>query len=565
MGTGPHARRAAALVADSRRYDEFVVAYDDDLEFYSKLRNAAQEVLSFEEYVDLRRVFLERGPTTAVRDRIEDRVDRSIKNMILGRSPRGRAYAARTLDDAADRLAGFERLPVETPSLSAVVRTTVEHLYDDTDGPAVRREVLDRLLESTPADRPAAVRFVVHAALVETLHALSDEETVDRAVKTYRSVLPDPMPEDDRSASTLVADARGRRFEDDRKERALAAALCRGGSTHVAFEYLYVVAHEVVEGFRHGGDPRRADVLVARRSLDLLGERPNATDDPEATVEAYSHVARAIEHGSGRWLSDRASWPDPDWETVVNAYARAAAAIREVDPGRFVKYLSKAFRHAAHDVEDWQHRRGVHRGARDVFAAVDADDRLAETVEGTVLNHRCREREAAAHVHFENGAYEEAARAAGDAQRLAERVPQESVHLDGVELIEVLATARAAEERGEYERARHRYASHADRSERAARREALAGVKEALVHEDYRVAMARASEAFADTSLVVAATGAAAGVVPDADGPLSLRSDLVGVTDQTEAALTAAVRVHAADGAGGDELRKVVEGLFLRL
>jgi hypothetical protein len=112
------AEQAAALVTNPNLYDSLVDEYDTELEFYSTLRNDAQKSLeTFEEYVRLRSVFLNRGPTEAIRSRIEDRLDRSLKNMVLNKSPRGRAYAVDTLTELEGRRQTFMRLNVEVPRL----------------------------------------------------------------------------------------------------------------------------------------------------------------------------------------------------------------------------------------------------------------------------------------------------------------------------------------------------------------------------------------------------------------------------------------------------------------
>lgn len=116
------AEQATALVAEPGLYESFAADYSDDISFYSALRGSAQESLSFEEYVELRRVFLDRGPTEAVRERLEERLERSLKNMVLGTSPRGRAYAAPTLAQLDRRRRAFESLDITVPSLVSAVR-----------------------------------------------------------------------------------------------------------------------------------------------------------------------------------------------------------------------------------------------------------------------------------------------------------------------------------------------------------------------------------------------------------------------------------------------------------
>lgn len=572
MTDEPHAVRAAELVADPDRYEEFAQAYADEVTFYSELRNSAQKELeTFAEYLELRRVFLERGPTAEIRDRLEDRLDRSFKNMILGTSPRGRAYSIQTLREANDRLDQFAALGVERPSLLSVVKTTLEHLFDDTEADAARcYDILDGLLTETPEGSDRAIEYVARARLGEELRlAEAPVQHVTSALSAYCDVVDDPAPDDDRPVGELVAAARDRPFVDERKERLYAAALHHDPPVRVPFDYLYVVAHEAVESYRHSGDdPRRADLLLAQRHLDVLAAiAVPGWDDRRATyARSYRHVAQAIQLGGGQWLSDRAAAPSPEWTVVSRRYGLAAEALRGVDDVRAVKYLSKAFRHGAHATETWETRRRIHRTAQQTVRAMEfADsDAVVEAVDGTLQVHRCREAEASAHVTLADGAYEDAVDAAREADRLAGTVPQQSLRLDGIEFIREFCAGRVAEQAGDYESARQRYAVVMDESDVATHRHGLVRVKRALDDGNHAEALSVAETQFEPDSLVLAATRAAAGIVPGDVESVEITVDLRHAAVDPEA-LRALLRVYSADGVGGAALSDRIAEQLLAL
>lgn len=571
MTDDPHADRAVALVSDPERYDELAAQYSDEQVFYSKLRNSAQRAFdSFDGDLELRRIFLDRGPSEAVRERLAERLDRSLKNMLLRSSPRGEAFPVETLREANDRLDAFADLGVDTPSLLAVVKTTLEHVFDG-DGIESPLTVLDRLLRDCPESQHEARQYAAWARLGE---AIDSSETpardAEEAVRDYCTVVDDPAAADERPAAELVAAARETPFVDDQKERLYATALHREQfPVRTPFDYLYVVAHEVVEAYRHGSDElRRADALIARRQLDILSELsvPGWSDERAARARSYYHVADAIQCGGGQWFSDRAGGPDPDWASVSVAYGSAAAELQSIDAIRATKYLSKAFRHGAHAVEEWKPRQVIHRAAKQVFRSVDtdADTRLAEALDGTVQTHRCREAEAGAHVAFEAGNYEDAVDAAREAQRLAGTVPQDSFHLDGIAFVEAFAAARRAEQRGDFEQAGRQYHQLTDQSEDARRRRALVRVKRELARGDYVAALKEAEIQFDEGSVLLAATRAAAGVVPDERAGGAGEIDLPHAGDAT-AALAPLLRVYSVEAVGGATLRERIERLLLRL
>ncbi|PSQ16018.1 hypothetical protein BRD02_05540 [Halobacteriales archaeon QS_8_69_73] len=580
------AEQAAALVADPELYERFAADYDDEVGFYSALRGNAQRSLSFEEYVELRRVFLDRGPTAAVRRRLEERLDRSLKNMILGDSPRGRAYSVSTLRELAGRRRRFGTLEVTVPTLLSVVKTTVEHLYDEVETPVGTRETLADLLSAVPSGEYAAVEYVARAWLTEvTLAAGTPTERLSAAAATYAETVPTPDPpvDGERSAPGYLAAAAERSFVDPEKRRLHEAAVHDAPSVETICGYLYLTATRDVEAYRHGDDDvTRAEFILARRHLQLLCDVAPYAGDPEraAYVESYLHLARAIEAGGGRWLSTRAGRPEPAWWTVADEYARAATAVRSVDAARFVKYLSKAVRHAAHAVDEPASRRRLHVAARRLFERLEpatmaptgraSPEEIESAVAGTIRTHRCREHETRARLAFEAADYGTVRRAAEAARAEAAAAPQGSLQLRELDAIETVAAARRAERRGDFETALERYDAVAtdDDSLRVgvACHRQLCRVKRLVIAGRHEEALAKAHEWFDSGSTIVLATEASCGLVPDiGDGTAGVSEQFLSVDAGVVSALPPLVRLAGTGGAVVEAVRRQIEECLVAL
>lgn len=574
------ADQAAALVDNPERYDSLAAEYDDEIQFYGALRSDAQHSLeTIEEYVTLRRIFMEYGPTEAIRARVEDRLDRSLKNMVLGSSPRGRAYAVETLAELDGHREAFATLDIEVPSLLTAVRTTVEHLYDEVSTPTAVGETCASLLAETPDGQRAAVEYLARIRLVEQLLAADNPaERVGAAVDTYLGQVSPPAVDERPTAAAYARAAERRSFADPEKQRLYEAALHRESSATRASDYLYLVAANTIEDYRHGGDEvTRADLIVARRQLRAVRQvRPETWDATKrAYAESYRHLADAVEAGGGRWLSARASGPPPEWWAVAAAYVKAAQSVYGIDAVRAVKYVSKAVRHAAHAVEDWATRRQLHRTARAMFDTVDPStvaeqpdqSRGAEAIEtsvaGTRSVHRCRESEAAAHVAFERAAYDEVHAALDRARTAAEQAPQQHIRLREVETVETVAAARQAEQQGDYKKALERYRQH-EPEESALRvgvdcHRQLCKVKHAVDGGRFEDALRRAHEEFRPGSAVVVATELSCGVVPgDPDGeqPPPVTDQFLSLNSEAVTVLPALARLLQAGGTVSELLQQ---------
>lgn len=588
------ARHAAELVADPTRYEEFATAYDDELSFYGALRSNAQKTLeTFDDYLELRRIFLARGPAGPIRDRIKNRLDRSLKNMVLGTSARGRAYPVETIAELVDRLSAFGSLGVDTPSLGTVVRTTVEYCYDDTDDSVGRHTVFNGLLTDTPDETTAetrdAVEFLARARFAERLAETNNpDELFDDAVEAYLAVVNDPAPGDDRSADACLAAADERAFADPEKRALHELAVHRGDVGETFPEYLYLASTGAVEAYRHGESTTRADLLVAHRSLRCLDRLTVSRSDRRAAYgTAYTHLARAIEQGGGRWESNRAGTPSPSWPTVVREYATAAAEVRRVDVVRFLKYLGKALRHAAHVVDDRPTRIRIHRVAVDLFDGTDqsilapSSARVSEAEfeavrDGTVATHQCRLQTALAHRRLDAHEYDAASMAVTRAREAAADAPQASLGIDSLSSVATLVDARRAELAGEFETALAAYEELTDSSEErddsvvagADTNAVLCRVKSHLHRGNDREALRTARDAFDTDNPIVAGVATIAGVVPDDDRlvlPSSLTDRFASIDETAVEASLALARVSAGGGVPAKLAREPLRELVCAL
>ncbi|ERG91611.1 MAG: hypothetical protein J07HQW1_01645 [Haloquadratum walsbyi J07HQW1] len=583
------AEQAAALVSNPDLYDSLADEYETELEFYSTLRNNAQKSLeTFEEYVRLRGIFLTRGPTEAIRSRIEDRLDRSLKNMVLGTSPRGRAYAVDTLSELEARRQTFQRLTIEIPSLLAVVQTTIEHLYDDVSSPTDVRQTCESLLAATPANQRDAIEYLSRVRLTEQLLASeSPQADINTAVLQYLENVSLPRVDTEMTAAEYRQAAEERSPTDPDKQRLYEAALHADPSSARVSDYLYFTASNLIEDYRHGGDDiTRAELIVARRQLQAVDRlHPESWDQTkQAYAESYRHIADAIEAGGGRWLSTHASNLPPEWWSVAEAYVRAAQAIDAVDMVRAIKYLSKSVRHAGHATDDWKTRKHLHRTAWATFDQFDptvvAENpeqlRSAEEIEtaitGTRSVHQCREFEASAHVAFEAGNYNTVHTASNRARSAAEQSPQEYIHLRELDAIETIATARQAEQRGEYETALKQYqqfdSEESHLQSGVTCHAQLCEIKQAVNDGRHNDALRIAHQGFNSESIIAIATEASCGVLRtelNDSSDLTATEQFLSINTDVVSTLSVVLRLLQAGGTATQLLQQQAAACFQNL
>ena len=182
-----------------------------------------------------------------------------------------------------------------------------------------------------------------------------------------------------------------------------------------------------------------------------------------------------------------------------------------------------------HATDDWKIRKHLHRTAWATFDQFDptvvAENpeqlRSAEEIEtaitGTRSVHQCREFEASAHVAFEAGNYKTVHTASNRARSAAEQSPQEYIHLRELDAIETIATARQAEQRGEYETALKQYqqfdSEESHLQSGVTCHAQLCEIKQAVNDGRHNDALRIAHQGFNSESIIAIATEASCGVL----------------------------------------------------
>lgn len=574
-----HAEVAKVLVNNPDRFDEFRREYGGDHELYEKvLSKCPTELETFDEFLSLYEILLERGPRDTVISNLERDLARSIKNMVLGDSKAGKAYPIDTLSELSDRVAQFDSLSeqVTVPSERDIVLTTIEHIYAFESHDRRSDELFDRLLADTDGVDDEAVEVLARARLVARLRdGIPSEDQVEQELDRYLTATVDPMPDDDQSAEELCQMIESARLANPELPVYYLAALHRRPEIGLLWETLYVQARDVVERFRHGDrtQPTRCELLLTTRQLSVV-DRCTTTNwgaEQTAYVRSYRDVARAICATGGRWQSGREPnrWPAPDFDTATEAYFSAAEAIEGFDDARFVKYTSKGIRHAAHGTDDWQARTRVHEYAKVLFYDLqlrnDFPPSVEETIESAVTIHEYRAAVARAHVQFRAGAFVDVIETVEKATELREELPQRTVKTTELELLTPLASARLAEADGEFETARERYSLIDTPDARVELRRALAEIKACLERGDETNAVRIADEHFADSSLITAAVYAVAGRRPPTEPPYEIPDSLPSANETSVSVLPLLIGLQSQALPLEEPLRDIIKQTILEL
>lgn len=354
---------AKELLTNPSKYDKYRSLYHSEQEYYRQVRNEAPQSLStFDEFLELHAVFLDRSASDRIKTWVEENLARSIKNMLLGTSPRGRAYPISTLADIQARLKEYSSIGVETPELGFVVDTIIEALFDAADDglSSDAHATLAELLDETPpgdqiggtTDVLAQLKSVQSLALDRLSHrASSPAAQLELAAKEYHAAT--PCPSGPTSADACMAAAKGISPGNVEKRELLAVALHHDPTRIEAFwEFLYWSARATIERFRHRNErPTLGRLYRAQYQLAVVDSYREVVDKPDYwqhRIDAYRHVATGIEYGQGRFTTTRENWPETAFEEAASAYNSAAEVVTSVDTSRELKYQSKAYRYRAH-------------------------------------------------------------------------------------------------------------------------------------------------------------------------------------------------------------------------
>jgi hypothetical protein len=396
---------ADELLTNPDQYDVYRNRYQSEREYYRQVRNKAPQSLStFGEFLELHAIFLNRSASDQIKEWVEENLARSLKNMVLGTSPRGRAYPLTTLADIQARLEDYRSIGIDTPELKFVVDTIIEALFDTTEDGlrSDAHETLVGLLKETPPGTQVGGPTDILAQL-KSVHSLASDRLAQRAsspadqlalaAKEYRAAM--PCPSAPTGADACVAAAKGIPPGNVEKRKLLAAAVHQDPSQLEAFwELLYWSARATIERFRHRTEhPTLGRLYRAQYQLVIVDSHRavvGKSDHWQHRIDAYRHVATGIECGQGRYTTTRENWPETAFSEAASAYERAAEAIEPVDTARQLKYQSKAYRYQAHAAPTPERTYEIHGDAIEWLLSTtdDEESEHLSLVQDLLRHHR---------------------------------------------------------------------------------------------------------------------------------------------------------------------------------
>ena len=458
--------RIELFLNGSKSFDELADDFDDEFDCYDSLRDAAKHHLrSFDEYLRFYEVCIEEGPTGLVYSQLFRNAERSLKNMVIRGSDAGQRYPINSLAELDTRVKKYRDLGLDEITTEGVVSTILEHLYENELD--IVYEVCNNLLAES--EQPTAgVKLLTHARFASVAASLGrDTEAFEYYLDEFVSDLPNPYPDDERSADELWSASEDKAYSEPQKlELAQASVVRQPDETHVA-EYLYLDAVDVVERYRHAhrDQPMRAELQLCITQINLLQYNFSEflTEEQSTRLESYLRVALGHEKSGTLWGSqqDKRNRSDPDFREAAAHFHKAAQLIKPIDKKRFLKYFSKAVRNLATSATYEQHGPAngwtVSLQLHDVsvrillgIASNDSED-MNKTVTQTVILHRCLRSQAEAVVACYNGTPEEIRDAVNDAWQMLDtgNVPV-LFNTDFLKALDTIADAVESDQNGAY-------------------------------------------------------------------------------------------------------------------
>jgi hypothetical protein len=418
--------RVDLLLSGSMSFEELVEDFDDEIDCYYSLQNAAKTHLrSFEEYLRFYEVCIDQGPTGFVYSRLNRNAERSLKNMVVRGSDAGERFPINSLSELDNRVQGYQELGLDGLTTESVISTILEHIYTERENSVY--EICDNLLHDS--NQPiTGKKLLVHARFVSVANSVDrDTEAFDYYVSKFLSDLPDPYPEDERSADELWERSEEAAYSETKKLKLAQSSIVRQPAECRLAEYLYLDARDTVERYRHGQrKPKRAELQLCSHQIRLLQAkfRDIFTEEQNIRLRSYRRVVLGQE-SSGNWWSsqqDIDNRPDPNYRKAAAHFYRAAQIIKPIDRNRFLKYFSKAVRNVATaatyenygPANGWEACSHLHNTATRVLSSLgeNGDAKATKTVDESIALHRCLGSRADAVL----ACYE------GDSQRIRESV-----------------------------------------------------------------------------------------------------------------------------------------------
>lgn len=515
------------LLADPSAFNEIMSGYDNAVDCYQSLLHEAKRSLStFDEYIAFYSSCLAEGPSDFVKNDLETNAARSLKNMVLKSSRAGRQFPVYSVAELHRRVNQYQKLTVESVdnlvTHRSVAFTTLEHIFDNTEDNSQVYGILDGLFDETP-DTPSDLTAILARArfVVATSSIKRNIPAYERHVQELITELPDFRGEDHRSGPELLHAAEQRSFADPEKIELAQSSLARG--TEDALEaFLYLSARDVIERDRHEERETswRGEIQLAKRQLECLLSLFNdeLSTERKARAQSYRNLTVSRLESGGQWQSQRDSrvLPDTDFFAAGKACLWAANAIYPHDKRRFIKYLSKSFRHAATASrhkrlgpnQGWFSSKAIHDQAIDVTTTIleelDSSEDITEVVSETMALHNYRRHRAASVVAFDRNALKRASSEINEAFDNLDAVPvYESTEI--LKTIRKLIRARRLELKREFEAARKQYERNQHSELSLQKRIALVEIKQAIIEGAGDSACETARDAFGDPSPVLTA------------------------------------------------------------
>lgn len=231
-----------------------------------------------------------------------------------------------------------------------------------------------------------------------------DTEAFEYYLSEFLSDLPDPYPEDDRSADELWERSEEAAYSETKKLELARSSVIRQPTERRLADYLYLDARDTVERYRHGHrkQPKRAELQLCRYQIRLLQGKFSEifTEEQNTRLDSYLRVVKGQEKSGNWWSSqqDANNRPDPNYRDAAAHFYSAAQIIKPIDRNRFLKYFSKAVRNAATaaiygnygPANGWEVSSQLHNTAIGVLPSLgaDGDAKVTETVNESFALHR---------------------------------------------------------------------------------------------------------------------------------------------------------------------------------
>lgn len=516
-------------------FEELVSDYEDEVDCYTSLRDEAKKILpSFNEYFQFFTASIDEGPTEFVFNDLNRNAIRSLKNMVLRSSRAGRQFPITSAAELQRRVEAFRDLGVDSVTPHSVIFTLLEHIFDDDKHETHSYEIIDHLLTETPDAPSELVALLVRARFVLATETLNpDSAAVDTHIEKLYHDLPDTIKNDNRSASELIEAATEKSYDNTDKIDLVRGSLARQDGGGALEEFLYLSARDVVERCRHQNreDPWRGELQLTLRQFNCLENlySENWSKEREARSKSYRQLVLGELDSGGRWRSQRdpTDLPDPDFLSAANRYFQAAHEIESVDVHRYIKYLSKSFRHQATAAQKRElgpgrgwvtsrviHDKAIERVTQTINHESNVDqDKLTDTIVGVAATHKFRRHQAAAVAAFERRNPESAFEEADEAWDHLDATPIYE-NTDLLETIGNLTEALLFEMQGEFEEALNQYQDSDNSKLDIQNRITLLGIKYDVDQGNYDTALTEALDTFGEDSPIVTAVQLIAGKSP---------------------------------------------------